>query len=157
MTPKAYAEARKRDGISPTACVREIAAITGACEPAVWHWLNGKRNASDAVCRLLDAWQSLPSPDCSRLLNRWKQGLDSYVVPSGLSAESRALHESILKAMREQNEAAEAAIRQLLADGVPLEDIVVERHSADSLSPARLDETTTFSLPPLTVRVRDKE
>lgn len=73
MTPKAYAEARKRDGISPTACVREIAAITGASEPAVWHWLNGKRNASDAVCHLLDAWQFLPAPHQDTLLLMWKQ------------------------------------------------------------------------------------
>lgn len=180
MTPQEYIEKRKAAGITATAAVRELCAICGVSEPSAWHWVSGTeqphRKPAAAVCRLLDAWQLLSARNQARLLKQWQapppaaaprtalkwlhdeRGLGFYLIQPSLAPEQFNIQEAIEKAMEQQYKEADAAIRELLKKGVPMNDIVTEFYAAGREIPLRYCcGVTKFELPTLIVRVRDKE
>lgn len=55
MTVQEHIENRRAEGISLSAAVRELAAITGAGVRSVWRWVDGGKMPPHAV-RLLMVW-----------------------------------------------------------------------------------------------------
>lgn len=67
MTLREFIAARQADGLSLTAAVGQVVAVSAASPRAVWSWVKGERSEPESVRRLLKIWTEC-SPEQRR---RW--------------------------------------------------------------------------------------
>ncbi len=56
MTLQEFIASRQAEGLSLTAAVGQVVAVSAASPRAVWSWVKGERSEPESVRRLLQIW-----------------------------------------------------------------------------------------------------